>query len=45
MIAWALRNLDRRSEALEIQRALKAELDEIGKTDTYVDDELALLAD
>jgi tetratricopeptide (TPR) repeat protein len=45
MVAWSLRNLGRRDEALEIQRALKAELDSVGDTDTYVDEELALLAD
>lgn len=45
MIAWALRKLGRRDEALQIQRALKAELDSIGDTDSYVDEELALLAD
>jgi tetratricopeptide (TPR) repeat protein len=45
MVAWALRNLDRRDEAREIQRSLKAELDSIGASDQYVDDELALLAD
>jgi tetratricopeptide (TPR) repeat protein len=45
MIAWSLRNLGRRDEALEIQGALKQELDSIGETDEYVDDELALLAD
>jgi tetratricopeptide (TPR) repeat protein len=45
MIAWSLRNLGRREEALEIQRALKQELDSIGETDEYVDEELALLAD
>src|SRR4051794_6537393 len=45
MVAWAYRNLGRRDEALEIQRALKAELDSVGDTDTYVDEELALLAD
>jgi tetratricopeptide (TPR) repeat protein len=45
MVAWSLRNLGRREEALEIQRALKAELDSIGDTDAYVDEELALLAD
>ena len=43
MIAWALRNLGRRDEALEIQRLLKAELDDLGDADTYVDEELALL--
>jgi tetratricopeptide (TPR) repeat protein len=45
MIAWALRNLGRREEALEMQRALKAELEAAGATDEYVDEELALLAD
>jgi len=45
MIAWSLRNLGRRDEALEIQQALKAELDSIGDADPYVDEELALLAD
>ena len=45
MVAWALRNLGRRDEAREMQRALKTELDEIGETDSYVDEELALLAD
>jgi tetratricopeptide (TPR) repeat protein len=45
MIAWSLRNLGRRDEALAIQRALKEELDSVGETDSYVDDELALLAD
>ena len=45
MIAWSLRNLGRRDEALEIQRSLKQELDAVGETDAYVDEELALLAD
>jgi tetratricopeptide (TPR) repeat protein len=45
MIGWALRNLGRRDEALEIQRALKAELESVGGADVYVDEELALLAD
>ena len=44
MIGWSLRNLGRRDEALEIQRALKAELDSIGGSDQYVDEELALLS-
>jgi tetratricopeptide (TPR) repeat protein len=43
MVAWALRNLGRRDEALAVQRSLKAELDEVGVTDSYVDEELALL--
>jgi tetratricopeptide (TPR) repeat protein len=45
MVAWSLRNLGRRDEALQIQRALKEELNSIGDADQYVDDELALLAD
>ena len=45
MIGWSLRNLGRRDEARATQQALKAELDEIGDTDEYVDEELALLAD
>jgi tetratricopeptide (TPR) repeat protein len=45
MIGWTYRNLGRRDEALEIQRALKEELESIGGTDEYVDEELALLAD
>jgi tetratricopeptide (TPR) repeat protein len=44
-VGWALRNLGRRDEAIVVQRGLKDELDEIGATDSYVDDELALLAD
>ena len=43
MVAWARRNLGRTEEALEIQQALKVELDAAGKTDTYVDEELQLL--
>lgn len=45
MVAWALRNLGRREEALRMQQELKAELDAAGVDDRYVDDELALLAD
>jgi tetratricopeptide (TPR) repeat protein len=45
MVAWSLRNLGRRDEALEIQQSLKAELESAGETDPYVDEELALLAD
>ena len=45
MVAWSLRNLGRREEALEIQRSLKEELASVGETDQYVDEELALLAD
>ncbi|MCW2768079.1 MAG: uncharacterized protein JWO11_4038 [Nocardioides sp.] len=43
MVAWALRNLGRPAEALEIQRALKAELAATGAEDPYVDEEIALL--
>jgi tetratricopeptide (TPR) repeat protein len=43
MVAWALRNLDHREEALALQRALKAELEAIGEEDPYVDEEIALL--
>jgi tetratricopeptide (TPR) repeat protein len=45
MIGWSLRNLDRRDEALAVQRDLKDELDSAGESDQYVDDELGLLAD
>jgi tetratricopeptide (TPR) repeat protein len=45
MVAWSLRNLGRREEALEIQRSLQQELASVGETDHYVDEELALLAD
>ena len=45
MVGWSLRNLGRRDEALQIQQALKEELDSIGDADSYVDEELALLAD
>ncbi|KYH45803.1 hypothetical protein AZH51_08930 [Branchiibius sp. NY16-3462-2] len=43
MVAWALRNLGRKDEALDIQRQLKAELTERDQHDPYVDEELALL--
>jgi tetratricopeptide (TPR) repeat protein len=43
MVGWALRNLGRRDEALEVQRSLKAELDAAGLSDPHVDEELALL--
>ena len=33
MVAWTLRRLDRPAEALEMQRALKAELEAAGETD------------
>lgn len=45
MVAWSLRNLGRTDEALTMQRALKQELDSVGRADPYVDEELALLAD
>lgn len=44
-VGWALRNLDRRDEALAVQRALRADLDAAGLSDEYVDRELALLED
>jgi len=44
MVAWVLRLQGRTGEALVIQRALKKELDALGDTDPYVDDELALLS-
>ncbi len=45
MVAWSLRNLGRRDEAREMQRALKKELESVGASDQYVEEELALLAD
>jgi len=45
MIGWSLRNLGRRDEARAVQEALKAELDDLGDADPYVEEELALLAD
>lgn len=43
MVAWALRNLGRRDEALALQQAIKADLDANGEVDPHVDEELALL--
>ena len=43
MVAWVLRLQGREAEALAAQRALKAELDGLGESDPYVDEELALL--
>lgn len=43
MVAWTLRHLGRTDEALEMQRALRAELDAAGGEDPYVDEEIALL--
>lgn len=45
MVAWALRNLGRHDEALARQRELRGELAAEGLTDSYVDDEIALLED
>ena len=45
MIGWSYRNLGRHGEALSVQQALKEELDAVGESDQYVDEELALLAD
>lgn len=43
MVGWALRLLGRDREALRVQEALKAELDQAGEVDPYVDEELAQL--
>jgi tetratricopeptide (TPR) repeat protein len=43
MVAWLLRHLGVVDLAREMQLELKAELDAIGETDPYVDEELALL--
>ena len=43
MVAWALRNLGSLEQALEIQLRLKAELEEVGEEDPYVDEEIATL--
>jgi tetratricopeptide (TPR) repeat protein len=43
MVAWVLRLQGRTNEALVRQRELKAELDAMGQSDPYVDEELALL--
>jgi tetratricopeptide (TPR) repeat protein len=43
MVAWTLRNLGRRDEALAMQLALRTELAEAGAEDHYVDEEIALL--
>ena len=45
MVAWSLRHLGRRDEALALQRRLRAELEAVGDVDPYVDEELALLED
>lgn len=43
MVAWALRNLGHTTDALTMQREIKAELLAAGRTDPYVDEELGLL--
>lgn len=43
MVAWALRHLGRTTDALTMQRGLRAELDAVGLDDPHVDEELALL--
>lgn len=43
MVAWCLRLMGRTVDALEMQLALKADLDAAGVEDPYVDEELALL--
>lgn len=43
MIAWTLRALGRRNEAIEIQLRLEKECDESGEPDPYVFEELELL--
>lgn len=43
MVAWSLRNLGHRDEALALQRALRADLAAAGEVDPYVDEEIALL--
>lgn len=43
MVAWALRNLGRRDEALAMQHALRAELVAAGAEDPHVEAEIALL--
>lgn len=43
MVAWSLRHLGRTEEALQRQRALRADLLADGRVDPYVDEEIALL--
>jgi tetratricopeptide (TPR) repeat protein len=43
MVAWSLRQLGHRQEAIDLQRRLKADLEAAGEVDPYVDEELALL--
>ena len=42
-VAWSLRHLGRREEAVALQRALRAELSAAGESDPSVDEELELL--
>ncbi|WP_317696609.1 hypothetical protein [Aeromicrobium sp. REDSEA-S32_B7] len=42
-VGWALRNIGSIDMALDVQQALKEDLDELGLEDPYVDEELALL--
>ena len=44
MVGWTLRLLGRDDEALAVQRSLRAELDALGASDPYVDEELDLLS-
>ena len=43
LVAWALRHLGHTTDALTMQREIKADLDAAGRHDPYVDEELALL--
>ena len=43
MVAWSLRHLGHREEALALQRALRADLAADGEVDPYVDEEIGLL--
>ncbi|GAA4118701.1 hypothetical protein GCM10022215_20540 [Nocardioides fonticola] len=45
MVAWALRHLGRRAEALEVQRDLRRRHEAAGTSDPYVEEELAMLGD
>lgn len=42
-VAWAMRHLDRVTDALAMQRAIKVELEAIGEHDRAVDEEIMLL--
>lgn len=43
MVAWSLRHLGHRAEALALQRALRSDLAADGQVDPYVEEEIALL--